>query len=412
MRSVSREIPVYNPIGREELDAAIRVVSSGKLSGFIGAWSPEFYGGSEVRSFEREIEQYFGVKHAISVNSWTSGLIAAVGALDIEPGDEVIVPTWTMSATAMAVLHWNAIPVFADIDRNTFCIDPISVQENISDRTRAVIAVDIFGQSADLDAIKTICSPKNIKIISDSAQAPGAMAKNAKAGTLADIGGFSLNYHKHINTGEGGILVTNSDYFASRLQLLRNHAESVVDGMGHRDINNMIGFNFRMGEIEAAIGREQLKKLDNLVKRRQELASQLTEGIRDLPGLETPFVMEGGTHVYYKYAMKLQPDEFTTPRVEIANLLRAEGIPGVRTQYVNVHMLPIFQKKIAYGTRGFPWNSPYTSREVTYEKGICPIAEELQEKSYLGLDICEYDFEESDIEGVISGFHKVWDLIT
>ena len=183
----------------------------------------------------------------------------AVGAIGIEPGDEVIVSPWTMCASATAILHWNALPVFADIEQDTFCLNPKSVEENINSRTRAILSVDIFGQSADITALKLIANKYNLKIISDTAQAPDARYRGNYAGTLTDIGGFSLNYHKHIHTGEGGILVTNDDKYAEKMRLIRNHAEAVVGDMGQEDLINMVGNNYRLGELESAIGIEQLK---------------------------------------------------------------------------------------------------------------------------------------------------------
>ena len=270
----------YNSFGEEEVNAANEVLQSGKLSYFLASWNEipnigGFYGGPKVQLFERLIEKHFNVKHAITVNSWTSGLIAAVGAIGVEPGDEVIVTPWTMCASATAILHWNAIPVFVDIEDETFNINPDKIEEKISKYTKAIMVVDIFGQSADMEKINRIAKKYNLKVISDTAQAPNAMYKNQFAGTIADIGGFSLNFHKHIHTGEGGILVTNDDNLAKRLQLIRNHGETIVDDMGVDDISNIIGYNFRLGEIEAAIGIEQLKKIDKLVERRVEIANKL-----------------------------------------------------------------------------------------------------------------------------------------
>ena len=188
----------HNPIGIEEINAVNEVLRSGILSDFLGFESEKFYGGKKVLEFEDYAKRYFNVSHAISVNSWTSGLICAVGSLDIEPGDEIIVTPWTMTASATAILHWNAIPVFSDIDLDTFNLDPKSLKKNISKYTKAIIVADIFGQSADMEEIMMIAKNHNIKVISDSAQSPGAIYKEKFAGTIADIGGFSLNYHKHI----------------------------------------------------------------------------------------------------------------------------------------------------------------------------------------------------------------------
>ena len=213
----------------------------------------------KFESLKKNVKKYFNVKHCITVNSWTSGLITAIGAIGIEPGDEVILPPWTMCACAAAILHWNAIPVFADIEKKTFCIDPDSIIKNISNKTKAILAVDIFGHSANMNEIMSIAKKYNLKVISDSAQSPGAIYKGNFAGTIADIGGFSLNYHKHIHTGEGGILVTNDDMLAKKMQLIRNHAEAVMPDMNNADLSNMVGHNFRLGEIECAIGIEQQK---------------------------------------------------------------------------------------------------------------------------------------------------------
>ena len=169
-----------------------------------------------------------------------------------------------MCASATAILHWNAIPVFADIDPVTYCLDPASVRKSITDKTKAILSVDIGGHPADTFTLNKIAKEYGLKVISDCAQAPGALSSGKYAGTLTDIGGYSLNYHKHIHTGEGGILVTNDDELALRMQLIRNHAEASVADISLDNIANMIGHNFRLGEIECAIGREQLKSFPSL----------------------------------------------------------------------------------------------------------------------------------------------------
>jgi perosamine synthetase len=399
----------YNPIGAEEVEAAKQVVETGVLSQFLGAWHEDFYGGPKVREFERQCAEYFGVKHAITVNSWTSGLVAAVGAIGIEPGDEVIVTPWTMSATATAILHWNAIPVFADIDPETFNLDPKSVEANITPYTKAIMVADIFGQSADMDALTAIAAKHGLKVISDTAQAPGALYKGKYAGTLADVGGYSLNYHKHIHTGEGGILVTDHDDIAERLQLIRNHAEAVVGNKGVTDICNMLGHNFRLGEIECAIGIEQLKKLNRFVASRQRAAERLTQALNGLPGLRTPVVNADCTHVYYVYPMVLDVERLGVPRARIIKALEAEGVSGLAAGYTNIHLLPVYQQKIAYGSKGFPWASDICRREVNYQKGICPVAERLHESTYLGFAMCMHELADEEVDLIGRAFWKVWD---
>lgn len=407
-KHISQSFKRFNPIGEEEVLAAKKVVESGVLSQFLGVWHEDFFGGPKVREFEKLCAEYFGVKHAVTVNSATSGLIASVGAIGIEPGDEVIVSPWTMCASATAILHWNAIPVFADIEPQTFNLDPDSVERNITPFTKAIMSVDIFGHSANMDLLMKIAQKYGLKVISDSAQAPGALYKGKYAGTLADVGSFSLNYHKHIHTGEGGILVTNDDLICERLQLIRNHAEAVVVGKGTKNLSNMIGYNFRLGEIESAIGIEQLKKLKDLVKSRQAAADRLTAGLRGLPGLRTPIVEPECTHAYYVYPMVLDVEKLGVSHERICEALLAEGVEGLSPRYVNVHLLPMYQEKIAYGSNGFPWSSDICRRSVDYSHGICPVAEELQEKSYLGYAMCLNELSENDVDLIVGAFRKIW----
>jgi dTDP-4-amino-4,6-dideoxygalactose transaminase len=270
------------------------------------------------------------------------------------------------------------------------------------------MAVDIFGQSADMDALMAIAKRHGLKVISDTAQAPGAMYKGKYAGTLADVGGFSLNYHKHIHTGEGGILVTNDDGIAQRLQLIRNHAEAVVEGMGVTDLTNMVGYNFRLGEIECAIGISQLKKLQNFLESRQHLAKRFNEKLSSLPGLTTPFLMPDCTHAYYVYPIVLDITQLGVTREILVKALKAEGVTGLANGYQNVHLLPMFQKKVAYGSKGFPWTSDICHRNVHYDKGICPVAEKLHDETYLGFAMCLHDLSNSDVDLIAQAFYKVW----
>jgi len=406
-KTINKIFKPYNTIGQEEIDAVIEVMKTGVLSKFLGCWDSDFYGGPKVQEFERKCEALFNVKHAISVNSWTSGLIAAVGAVGIEPGDEVIVSTWTMTASVTAILNWNAIPVFADIEKDTFNIDVKSIEKNITQYTKAIMVVDMFGRSSDIESIMKIAEKYNLKVITDSAQSPGAVYKNRYAGTYGDVGGYSLNYHKHIHTGEGGIIVTNDDDLAERMRLIRNHGEAVVGDKGEENINNIIGYNFRMGEIEAAIGIEQLKKLPSLVMQRQLIAKRLDEGLKDLIGLNLPLSTEESTNVYYAYGMSLDLDLIPVSRDTIHSALVAEGVT-ISKAFQLIHLLPLYQKKIAYGSKGFPWSSDICKRKINYDKGICPVAEKMQDTSYLALGLCSFDWSEEDVDLVVESFKKVW----
>ncbi len=397
----------YNPIGHEEITAVNDVMKTGILSKYVGASHEDFLGGPKVKEFEKSVCEYFSCQHAISVNSWTSGLIAAIGAIDLQPGDEVLVSPWTMCASATAIVHWNAIPIFVDIEPDTFCIDPSKLEAQITEHTRAIMAVDIFGQSADIDKIMALAKKHKLHVISDTAQSPGALYKGKLAGTLTDIGGYSLNYHKHIHTGEGGLLVTNNRNLATRMQLIRNHAEAVVRDMKVETLSNMIGYNFRLGEIESAIGIEQLKKLKDAISSRQKIADRLTDAFKGFDGISTPVVRSECTHSYYFYAMKLDDQIFGVSKSTIYEALMAEGCIGLLQKYENLHLLPMYQKKIAFGKNGYPWVGA-ARRKIDYRKGICPVAEELNESSFLGLFMCASNFNYKEVDSLINAFHKVF----
>lgn len=395
MLSLSR----YNPIGEEEKKAAMRVLDSGSLSAFIGAWGDDFHGGQEINAFERELESYFNVKHAVTFNSLTSGLIAAIGAIGIEPGDEVIVSPWTMSATATAIVIWGGIPIFVDIEKEFYGLDPDKVKQAITPNTKAIVVSDIFGHGAQLDKLKGISQEYELKLIEDVAQAPGIKFKNEFCGKWGDIGGFSLNYHKHIHTGEGGFCITDDANLALRMKMIRNHAEASVVNSPIKDLKNMVGFNFRMGEIEAAIGREQLKKLPKLLKVNQEKASWFYKRLQNVNGITLPKVEDDSSHAYYVFPIQLS---FSKDNGFLA-LLENQQLPGLVARYVNVHRLPMFQHKVAFGG-GYPWSMAH--REIDYTVGICPVAESLNDHYFIGLLISMYDMNENEVSQLCDIFEN------
>ena len=367
------------------------------------------FGGKKVLEFEKKIKKKFNVKYALTFNSWTSGLIAAVGASNINPGDEVICTPWTMSATAMAIIHWSAIPIFADIDPNTYNLDIKSVEKLINKKTKAIISVDIFGRSSDQDKLFKLAKKNNLILISDTAQAPGSKINGKFSSTKCHMGGFSLNYHKHINTGEGGILITNYKKFYLKAAFIRNHAEVLQKkNCSKEDLVNMVGYNFRMNEVEAAIGIEQLKKLNKILIKRVKTAKKIINGIKDLKGLITVDLSEvkDFSNVFYLLPLKIDPTKIKVSRKKIIGYLKSTGLTGLIEGYSIIHKLPIFQKKIAFGNKGYPWN--LTNKKINYKKGICPVAEELHEKTFFGFLLCLYDLDDNDIKKIISSFKHVW----
>lgn len=403
----SRPFEDYNPLGDKEVLAAVKVVKSGVLSQFLGCWHPDFYGGPMVRRLERDWARYTKTKYAVSVNSCTSGLYAACGAVGVGPGDEVIVSPYTMSASAACVLGYNAIPVFADVDHDTFCITPKSIAERITPRTKAIVVVNIMGHPADMDEIMKIARKHGLKVIEDCAQAPGAEYKGKKCGAIGHIGVFSLNYHKHIHTGEGGICVTSDKALAERLQLIRNHAEAVAEDMGAKNLVNLLGFNYRMTEIEAAIGIEQLKKLDSLIAPRIKLANYLTNKFGRIDGLTPPLVKRGAKHVYYIYAIKYDEKATGIPRDKFAKAVEAEGIPVSQGYVRPLYLQPLYQQLTVYGKKGCPFTCSFYKGKTSYRKGICPVTEKLYEKELLYISLMRPPLTKKDMDDVVEAFAKV-----
>lgn len=407
------DFPNRKSMGREELEAAQRVLESDILSGFVGVAGNFFNGGTEVRSFENKWANEYGFKHGISVNSWTTGLQVAVGAIGIEAGDEVICSPYTMSASATSVLFYGGIPVFADIDRDRYTLDPKSVEEKITPRTKAILVVHLFGYPADMDAIMAIAKRHNLRVIEDAAQAPGVLYKNRPVGAIGDIGGFSLNFHKHIHTGEGGLLVTQNDDLALRSQLIRNHGENATEAYGVSDISNTIGSNYRFTEIQAAIAIEQFKKLKGFLNHRKNIGAYLTARLNNIDGLSVQHLEEGSTHSYYMFPIRYNEEVFGIPRNLFLRAVSAElpkpnywdTTPLAEAYVKPLYLNPVYQQKIAIGKKGFPFNMN-PGIEYDYSKGLCPVTEKLYEKELMISPLVREGISLDDISDFANAIEK------
>lgn len=393
----------YRSLGKAEEEAVVDVVRSGCLSGYFGSWEDGFLGGPKVQAFEAAWAERFGAKHVVSVNSNTTGLFAAVGAAGVGPGDEVILPCTTMSATAMAPLIYGGIPVFADIEPDTFCIDVDSVRANLTERTRAVFAVNLFGHAARLAELRRLCDEKGLILIEDNAQAPFGTEGGRYCGTVGHIGVFSLNYHKHIHTGEGGMCCTDDDRLAQRLQMIRNHAEAVVEEAGVADLTNMIGYNYRMTELSAAVGLVQLEAADHHIGKRRALAHCLSDAVAGLEGLYAPVAREGCTHVYYNWAPRYVAEKAGPSRETFVAALQAEGVPCGQGYVRPIYRLPAFRERKAFGRDGYP----FTLTERRYDALDCPVAERLHRRELIIFEACAWEVSETAAERLGEAFRKV-----
>ena len=415
----------------EELDLVVALMKKGDFSKFVGSPvegtrellrkksleldfaddSFNFLGGDYVRRFEAEWSRLIKADYCISVNSATSGLTAALLAAGIEPGDEVITTPYSFTATATSILLANAVPVFCDIDPETFCISPNSFKKSITPYTKCAIPVHWCGNAGDFDEIMKIAGKYNIKVIEDAAQAPVTMYKGRYLGTYGDAGVFSFNQPKNIMTGEGGMIVTKDLRIAEKCRLIRNHGESIPTDEDSDDyISNVIGCNFRLVEILAAIGYVQAKKVIGLNKIRSENYGYLKDSlVKNFPDLIIPQKI---THPesYYAYtaSFRWMPQSSGIPRNSVVAALRAEGIPVVSGIPRLMCDHPLFKRKLAYGKKHYPWIPPIYKGSVDYNKLDLPNARKLQEE-YLGFFQLGWPNTREDMDDIINAFRKIMD---
>ena len=400
--------PNYISTGPEEAAAVAEVLAGGSLSSYLAAAGQFFEGGPWVRRLEQEWAKAFGVKHAIAMNSATSCLYAAMGASGVGPGDEVIVSPYTMAASATCAVVFNAVPVFADIDTDTFCISPATIAPLINERTKAIVPVDILGHPADMAGIMVLAAQHNLVVVEDAAQAYGAFQSGKPCGTLGHMGVFSLNYHKTIQCGEGGIIVTDNDDLAMKLKLIRNHGEVVAGDLELNQIEDIVGFNFRMPEIEAAISLEQLKKLPHLLEPRLSAAAYLTKELTGIPGLTQPKVESDCVHGYYLYAMKHDAASTGISRDKVVEALNAEGIFFNSGYTRPIYLNPMFQQKVAYGSVNCPFLCPHYKGSANYTKGACPVCERMYYEELFCTNVCNAAISKGDLDDVVTAIRKVY----
>jgi dTDP-4-amino-4,6-dideoxygalactose transaminase len=315
-------IPIARPdLGQEEIDAVADVIRSGIVAQ-----------GPRVKELEAAWAEYCGVRHAIATSNGTLALMALFEQLGIGPGDEIITVAHTFAATANAILSTGAVPVFIDIEPDTYLIDAKRIEAAITPRTRAIVPVHLYGLVADMDMILAIAGRHGLDVVEDACQAHGAMYRGRRAGSFGH-GAFSLYATKNMTTGEGGFVTTNDDGLADRIRLFRNQ------GMRTRYQFEMLGYNYRMTDMNAAIGLVQLRKLDRNTARRQAIAEAYTAGLADLP-VRTPVVPDGRTHVYHQYVVEVGPN-----RDAILAAVRENGV-GADVYYpIPVHRQSYIQER-------------------------------------------------------------------
>lgn len=394
-------------VGDEDVAAVVALLRHGRLS---------WIDNDEVPGLEAEWARYVGVEHCIALNSGTAALHVAVAAAGLEPGDEVVVPALSFLASAASVIHHQGIPVFADIDPDTFTVDPVAVEACITPRTRGIIAVHLHGLPAEMDEIVRLGRRHGIAVIEDAAQAPGAVYKGAKVGAIGDIGAFSIMAGKNLPTaGEGGLFTTDDPELRDRADMLKMFGERCGTG-GHREYNALtMGWNYRLSSILAAFARTQLHRLDDHTATVQEHAGYLSQELARIPGIVPPYVPLDRTHVYHHFRVKLDPRVAGVHlsdglfRRAVQDAMAAEGV--VLQQY-QTRPLPgqeLFRDRAGYG-KGCPWTCGFASRDVVYDAHEYPrTLDVIQTSLVVGKRLCMATFlDRGNVARYLDAFVKVF----
>jgi len=399
------EVKPWPVLDERDRNGVLRVFENGFLCG------PD---APEVTGLEKEWAEYVGRKHCLTTNSGTAALHMALAALNIGPGDEVIVPAYTFLASASCVLHAGAVPVFVDIDRSTCTIDPDLIEERITPRTKAVIPVHLHGLPADMDRILAIAETHELQVIEDACQAHGAEYRGRKVGNFGRLAAFSLNSSKNLSGGEGGLLVTDDDECAMRASMLRMFGDEIDDETKLRRYNaSILGYQFRNLELPAALARSQLARLDEYNAVRIKNCGYLTNALKDIQGIHAPCVPEERKHVYWMYTVEFFPEELGLEvppadfRTAMEKALFMEGVPVGQWQTMPVPAQDLFQTKKGWSGSGYPWKFTQEGEDMVYRARDYPAS----------LDYCDrytaiigiHPPNSTDLmEKYVEAFHKVF----
>ncbi|TKX61665.1 DegT/DnrJ/EryC1/StrS family aminotransferase [Halorubrum sp. ASP1] len=336
---MDKRVDVAEPIlGDEERENLEEVLDSGR-----------FLQGPFVEEFEQKWADHVGTKHAVAVSNGTTAIQLSLKALGIEPGDEVIVPSLTFGSTATAVVHQAGVPVFADIDREIYTLDHTDLERCVSDETFAIMPVHLYGHPAEMDEIRTFADKHDLYVIEDAAQAHGASYKNDVVGSIGDVGCFSFYATKNITTGEGGIVTTDNDAVAEQLRMLRSH------GMANRDQHVTLGYNFRMSELNGAIGTAQVDRLEQFNKRRKDISERLLDELDELDWLEPATVRKYVEHAYFWAPFEVKPEKIGMSGKEVWSELREMGVETRHRYNIPLYDQPVFERHRGFNSN-FPWS--------------------------------------------------------
>jgi perosamine synthetase len=385
-------------IGVEEREAVLALLD--REMAFGGGF--DRYGGTEVDSFESEFAAHIGTRFATATSSGTAAIHSALGALRLEPGEEVITSPITDPGAVMPIVWLGCIPIFADVDPETFNLDPSSVAARISERTRAIVVTHLAGQPADLDPILVLARQRGLRVIEDCAQSHDALYHGRRVGGLADIGAFSLMSGKHtVAGGQGGMVVTNDEAVYWNAKRFADRGKS----FNSTETKNLfLGLNYRMTELEAAIGRVQLRKLPSAIARRRALVAQLRERIADLTAVRLGKVIEGAESAYWFLFIWVDLARISVSKEQFARALAAEGVPANASYDHIAYEAPWLRDRQTLGNSGYPWSAFPHARDLDYTNS-CPNARAAID-SHLMVSFHE-GWTEREVEDLAAALRKV-----
>jgi len=361
--------------------------------------------GPTVKAFEDKFADRFGAAYGLSTCNGVTAIHLALAAVGVGPGDEVIVPAHTFIGSAIPVLMANAVPVFVDVELETFNIDVSKIEAAITDRTKAIIPVHLNGLAADMDEILALAKKHELFVIEDACQSHGGLYKGRITGTLGDIGCFSFFEDKVITTGEGGMLITDSEELYDRARCFRSYGEELVTDIGERKYEHVaLGFNYRMGALNAAIGINQLDRLEEMVEKRNSNASYLRERLSNVDGIIPPKELPHCRHAYYKFVCRIDRSVLKVDVLTLIEAIKAEGVAATPRYPRPLPLQKVFREKLGYGGTECPYCCHLYDRKPAFLDGSWPVAEQVGEEAFVLL--VHPSIEESDLDDAVRAVEK------
>jgi dTDP-4-amino-4,6-dideoxygalactose transaminase len=382
-------------LGDEELELLTEVIRSGHLNRV---------GGTKVPALEEAFAEIYGREHAVAVTSGTAALHTAVGALNLEPGDEVITTTVTDMGTIIAILMCNLVPIFADIDPRTGIITAETIEAQITEKTQAIIVVHLFGQMADMDPILALAAKHDLAVIEDCAQAHMSEYKGHLSGTMGDMGCFSFQQSKQMTTGDGGMVITDDGDLARHARLFADKGwpRGSQGERGHL----FLGPNYRMTELQGAVGLAQVGKIKEIVARRRKTAEMLAAELADIPGINPPYVLPEANPTWWILPFTIDEDVLGVTPSEFSEAIRAEGMP-FRVGYIPnpIFEYPVIRDRKTFGSSGIPWTLPQARKGITYDRADYPGTMQFLTETFV--TSWNEGMTEDDVKDIAGGLSKV-----